>query len=59
MSSLITNLNSLTVQEIVNWVTFTPPTQLNSTVASAVSIGLRGVATGVDIGIYTPQNQPK
>jgi len=25
----------------------------------AVCAATRGVATGVDIGIYTPQNQPK
>jgi len=36
MSSLVTNLNSSTAQEILNWVTtvFTAPTRLNSTVES-------------------------
>ena len=47
MSSLVTNLNSSTAQEIVNWVTTydgcvhtDDTTQLDSRVAKAVCIGL-------------------
>jgi len=48
VSPLVTNLNSSTAQEIVNWVrlptgAFTAPTRLNSTVEQLSRVGVDGV----------------